>query len=263
MALSLLLLVSLLSSTLEVRADSWGIVRVGLGSWLIPLQRLAVEVFDPMVDTVEGLVGIASLRSENAALRAELAETQADMAAVEDQLARLDSLERLVDLDLPNVEQTRTLANVVGRQVGFEFHLRIDKGLEEGVVPGNPVLDENGYLLGRIGASTEEFATVIPIAADVEGVTVLVGGSVGILRPRVGSDLLSLEVIDSPPIVAEGEDVVTSQISVNFPPGLPVGSLVGEAQVVGSVLRGTVQPFSDPQRVRAVLVVSWPPGPSE
>ena len=263
MALSLLLLVSILSSTLEVRADSWGIVRVGLGSWLIPLQRLAVEIFDPMVDTVEGLVGIASLRSENAALRAELAETQADMAAVEDQLARLDSLERLVDLDLPNVEQTRTLANVVGRQVGFEFHLRIDKGLEEGVVPGNPVLDENGYLLGRVGASTEDFATVIPIAADVEGLTVLVAGSVGILRPRVGSDLLSLEVLDSPPIVAEGEDVVTSQLSVNLPPGLPVGFLVGEAQVVGSVLRGRVQPFSDPQRVRAVLVVSWPPGPNE
>ncbi len=263
MTLSVLIVVSLLLATLEVRADSWGTMRVGLGSWLVPLQRLAVEVFDPMVDTVEGLAGIAALRSENAALRAELAETQADMAAVEDQLARLDSLERLVGLDIPNVEQTRTLANVVGRQVGFDFHLRIDKGLEEGVVPGNPVLDENGYLLGRIGASTENFATVIPIAADVEGLTVLVAGSVGILRPRVGSDLLSLEIIDPPPIVAEGEDVVTSQLSVNFPPGLPVGALVGDGQVVGSVLRGTVQPFSDPQRVRAVLVVAWPPGPNE
>ena len=260
LALSLLLVVSLLLSTLEVRTDSWGVLRVGLGSWLVPLQRLAVEVFDPLVATVEGLAGIASLRSENAALRAQLAETQAEMAAVEDQLARLDSLERL---DLPDVEQTRTLANVVGRQVGFEFHLRIDKGLEEGVVAGNPVLDENGYLLGRVGASAEDFATVIPLSADVEGLTVLVAGSVGVLRPQVGSELLSLEVVDSPPIVAEGEDVVTSQLSVSFPPGLPVGSLVGEAQVVGSVLRGTVKPFSDPQRARAVLVVSWPPGPNE
>lgn len=263
LALSFLLVLSLLLSTLEVRADSWGVLRVGLGSWLVPLQRLAVEIFDPLVATVEGLAGIASLRSENAALRAQLAETQAEMAAVEDQLARLDSLERLVDLDLPDVEQTRTLANVVGRQVGFEFHLRIDKGLEEGVVAGNPVLDENGYLLGRVGASAEEFATVIPLSADVEGLTVLVAGSVGVLRPQVGSELLSLEVVDSPPIVAEGEDVVTSQLSVSFPPGLPVGSLVGEAQVVGSVLRGTVKPFSDPQRARAVLVVSWPPGPNE
>ncbi|MYH05690.1 MAG: hypothetical protein F4194_04265 [Acidimicrobiia bacterium] len=103
LALSTLLVVSLLLATLEVRADNWGVFRVGLGSWLVPLQRLAVEVFDPLVATVEGLAGIASLRSENAALRAELAETQAEMAAVEDQLARLDSLERLVDLDLPDV----------------------------------------------------------------------------------------------------------------------------------------------------------------
>ncbi len=263
MVLTVLMIVSLLSATLEVRSGSWGVMRVGLGSWLVPLQRVASEVFNPMVDTVEGLVGIATLRSRNEALRAELAETLAEMAAVEDQLARLESLERLVGLDLPNVEQTRTLANVVGRQVGFEFHLRIDKGLNDGVVPGNPVLDENGYLLGRIGSSTDAFATVIPITADVESVTVLVAGSVGILRPRVGTDLLSLEIIDRPPIVAEGEDVVTSQLSVNFPPGLPVGALVGDAQLTGSVLRGTVSPFSDPQRVRAVLVVSWPSGPNE
>lgn len=263
MVLTVLLLVSLLSATLEVRAGGWGVMRVSLGGWLVPLQRVATEIFDPMVDTVEGVVGIASLRSENEALRAELAETLGEMAAVEDQLARLESLERLTGLDLPNVEQARTLANVVGRQVGFEFNLRIDKGLEDGVIVGNPVLDENGYLLGRIGASTEDFATVIPIAADVEGLTVLVAGSVGILLPRVGSDLLSLEIIDRPPIVAEGEEVVTSQLSVNFPPGLPVGDLEGEAEVIGSVLRGAVRPFSDSQRVRAVLVVSWPPGPNE
>lgn len=261
MVFTVLLLVSLLSATLEVRAGGWGVLRVGLGSWLVPMQRVATEIFDPMVDTVEGLVGIASLRSENEALRAELAETLAEMAAVEDQLARLESLERLAGLDLPNVEQARTLANVVGRQVGFEFHLRIDKGLAEGVIAGNPVLDENGYLLGRIGASADDFATVIPITADVEGLTVLIEGSVGILRPRVGSDVLSLEITDRPPIVAEGEEVVTSQLSVNFPPGLPVGTLEGEAEVVGSVLRGSVRPFSDPQRVRAVLVVSWPTGP--
>ena len=263
MMLTVLLLVSVIAATLEVRAGGWGVVRVNLGSWLVPLQRVATEIFDPMVDTVEGLVGIASLRSENEALRAELAETLAEMAAVEDQLARLESLERLAGLDLPNVEQARTLANVVGRQVGFEFHLRIDKGLEEGVIVGNPVLDENGYLLGRIGASTDDFATVIPITADVEGLTVLVAGSVGILLPRVGSDLLGLEIIDRPPIVAEGEEVITSQLSVNFPPGLPVGALVGEAELTGSVLRGSVRPFSDPQRVRAVLVVSWPAGPNE
>ena len=263
MVLTVLLLVSVIAATLEVRAGGWGAVRISLGSWLVPLQRVATEILDPMVDTAEGLVGIASLRSENEALRAELAETLAEMAAVEDQLARLESLERLAGLDLPNVEQAKTLANVVGRQVGFEFHLRIDKGLEEGVIVGNPVLDENGYLLGRIGASSQDFATVIPITADVEGLTVLVAGSVGILRPRVGSDLLSLEIIDRPPIVAEGEEVVTSQLSVNFPPGLPVGALVGEAEVVGSVLRGSVRPFSDPQRVRAVLVVSWPTRPDE
>ncbi len=263
MVLTVLLLVSVLSATLEVRAGGWGVMRVGVGSLLVPLQRVATEIFDPMVDTVEGLVGIATLRSQNEALRAELAEALAEMAAVEDQLARLESLERLAGLDLPDVEQARTLANVVGRQVGFEFHLRIDKGLEDGVIGGNPVLDENGYLLGRIGASAQDFATVIPITADVEGLTVLVAGSVGILRPRVGSDILSLEIIDRPPIVAEGEEVVTSQLSVNFPPGLPVGALQGEAEVVGSVLRGSVKPFADPQRVRAVLVVSWPPGPNE
>ncbi len=261
--LTLLLVVSVVIATLEVRADTWGMVRVGLGSWLVPMQRVATEIFDPMIDTVEGMVGIASLRSENEALRSQLAEALAEMAAVEDQLARLESLERMAGLDLPDVEQARILANVVGRQVGLEFHLRIDKGLEEGVVPGNPVLDENGYLLGRIGASTDDFATVIPLTADVEGLTVLVAGSVGALLPRVGSDRLGLEIMDRPPIVAEGEEVVTSQLSVNFPPGLPVGALEGEAEVVGSVLRGWVRPFSDPQRVRVVSVVSWPPGPNE
>ncbi|NIR41406.1 MAG: rod shape-determining protein MreC, partial [Actinobacteria bacterium] len=59
-------------------------------------------------------------------------------------------LERLEGLELAVEDLVRTNANVIGRTDSFDRSFRIDRGEESGVLVGHPVLDANGYLVGRV-----------------------------------------------------------------------------------------------------------------
>ena len=64
-------------------------------------------------------------REQNAALSAQLAESQASLVAVQDDLAKLDLLEQIYDLDTDGAELGQTVANVIG---SVDAALIIDKG---------------------------------------------------------------------------------------------------------------------------------------
>lgn len=260
-----LLVVALLLITFDIRTQSGDVVtavRSGTSTLVTPLQRGALSVVNPLVDFVEGLADIASLRAENQALRARLAEAQAQLSSVQDELERKEVLERLLDVELVDPELARTHANVIGSTGSFDLSFRIDKGTRAGVLAGHPVLDENGYLVGRVLQAAPNSAIVVPITGDVEAVTVLAGNQVGTLSARIGAEELDLQMYDTTDPVAEGAQVVTASVSVSFPPGIPVGEVVETADPEGRALRATVRPYADLQRLRVVIVIAWPPDPT-
>jgi cell shape-determining protein MreC len=55
---------------------------------------------------------------------------------------------------------------------------------------------------------------------------------------------------------------VTSQLSLSFPRGLPVGEIVEASRPQGQTLTATVRPFTDTNRLEAVVVIAWPPDPA-
>lgn len=259
-----LVVVAVLVMTFDIRSRGEGVIdsfRVGVNRLLGPLERLGSAVVDPLADFVDGLADITDLRAENASLRARLAESQAELAAVGDLLERLETLEEVLDLQLTVTALRQTPANVIGRTSGLDLSFRIDKGEESGVLPGQPVLDPNGYLVGRVLESWQGGASIVPIVGDVDAVTVTVGDQVGTLSAVLGSDTLVLEVFETARPVAAGQRVVTSSFSAAFPPSIPVGEIVEDADPRGQALTAQVRPFADPQRLRAVVVVAWPPDP--
>jgi rod shape-determining protein MreC len=258
-----LVVVAVLLMTFDVRLQGEGVVGVirgGTQTLLSPLQRAATIVVDPVADFLEGLSAISSLRETNDALRAELAEAQAALAEAGDDLARLETLERLYDLDLDGTEVARTPANVIGRADQFDLAFQIDKGVNDGVLEGQPVIDPFGFVVGTVSDASPNTAIVVPIIASRNQVTVLVGSQTGLLEAAPGADEMTLNVFDAQAGVEAGDQVVTA--ASTFPAGLAVGEIVADAEPVSTALQATVRPFVDVESLRVVVVLAWPPDPT-
>jgi len=260
-----LLVVGVLLMTFDVRLDGGGVVgvlRSGTQAIVSPVQRLAAFVVNPVSNALDSLSNVASLREQNAELSAELAEAQASLIAVQDQIAELELLEQLYDLGTAEDQVGRTVANVIG---AVDAALIIDKGTGDGVVVGQPVIDTNGYVVGSVTSASPGSATVIPITAARQGITVQVGSQTGALSSQAFSADMTLsmvlDVFDAREPVLAGDRVVTSAGSTNFPAGLPVGEILEDASPESTSLNTTVRPFVDPETLRLVVVLAWPPDP--
>ena len=260
-----LVVLSFLVMTFDLRGGGGplDVFRTLTNTGLEPVERAGAAIVTPVADFVDGLGDIAGLRRENASLRALLAQRESELAALDDQIERLETLERLMDLELADAELVSTDANVTGLNDSFDQSFRIDKGVDDGVLEGQPVVDENGYLVGRVLEAFPGSAIVVPITGDVEGVTVTVGDQDGVLQAIVGSDELeveemTLDVFEQAQRVQAGDRVVTSVFSGAFPPGLAVGEIVADATPQSQTLSARVQPFFDLRSLRVVRVIVWP-----
>jgi rod shape-determining protein MreC len=259
-----LVVLGLLLMTFHVRLDGGGVVgvlRSGAQTIISPIQEAAAFAVTPIADMVDSLSNVASLREENLALRAELAEREAALVGLQDELARLEIFEQLYELEEAGSELSRTVANVIGSPDFLDEALIIDKGTSDGIVPGQPVIDTNGYVVGSVHEVTRGSATVVPVMVGSSGVRVIVGEQTGVLTPQVASNLMRLEIFGARDPVLVGDRVVTSSGSVSFPVGLPIGSVVEDAAPVSDSLTTTVEPFADPDTLRIVIVLAWPPDP--
>ena len=259
-----LVVVGVLLMTFDVRLEGGGVVgvlRTGTQTLVSPLQKGAAVVVNPVADMVDSLSNMAGLREENAALRSENAELLASIILVQDQMARLELLEQLYDLETAGDELGRTVANVIGRPDAFDAALIINKGTSHGVAVGQPVVDTNGYVVGTVKNVTGGSATIVPITANRQALTVVVGDQIGTLLSQVGSREMRLEVLDARDPVLAGDRVLTSAVSANYPAGLPVGLVVEDAAPSIDSLRSLVDPFVDPDTLRLVVLLAWPPDP--
>ncbi len=258
-----LVVVAVLLMTFDVRSSGEGVVGVmrgGVQTMLAPLQRGANVVMDPVADFLDGLSDITSLRETNEALRAELARAQASLAEAGDDLARLETLEALYDLELDTTDVARTPANVIGRADQFDLAFQIDKGVDDGVIEGQPVIDVYGFVVGRVADVSPRTAIVVPIMASRNQVTVLVGSQTGLLSANPGSNEMTLDIFDARQGVEEGDQVVTA--ANTFPSGLAVGEVIDSASPSSTALRARVRPFVDVEGLRVVVVLAWPPDPT-
>ena len=259
-----LVVAAFLLMTIDVRLAGGSVssnIRSTALSLLAPLQNLAAIIVDPVADLGEALTGLATLRAENQALLAEVARLQADQAGTQDLQARVEVLEQINDLEILDPDVAQTAANVIGRPDPFGPSFVIDKGTDSGVAVGHPVVDPNGYVVGKVVETAPGFAIVVPITQDREAVTVLVDGQVGSLTSHVGTDELTLEVFDAIEPLQAGDLVVTSSVSVTFPQGLPVGEVTADVDLEGTAISAPVRLFAETDTLRIVVVITWPPEP--
>jgi rod shape-determining protein MreC len=259
-----LLVIGVLLMTFDIRSEGGGVtgvLRSGAQTLVAPLQKGAAFVANPVVDAVETLTNLASLRELNRALEAELAETQAQLVALQDDLARLELLEDFYELEATGSELGRTPAQVIGQPDAFDGALFIDRGSSNGIVAGQPVIDTSGYVVGSVQQVSRGTAVVVPITVGPSGVAVAVGNQTGSVVAQITTDLMRLTLDNAEEPVLAGDRVVTSSGSVRFPAGYPVGTVLADAAPTGDTLTAEVVPYVQPDTLRVVIVLAWPPDP--
>lgn len=257
-----LLVLGLLLMTFDVRSQGAGVIgvlRSGTQTIVAPMQKAAAFAVTPIVDVVDSLTNVASLREQNLVLQQLLAEARANQVAVNDDLARLELYEQIYALESTGAAIGRTVAQVIG-QPAQEGALIIDKGTSNGIVVGQPVIDPNGYVVGSVEQVTPGSATVIPITVGRNHLAVAVGNQTGTVVPQIDTDVMRLDLDAQEPVLA-GERVVTSSGSVRFPSGYPVGVVAADAAPSNDFLSTQMTPYVRPDTLRVVVVLAWPPDP--
>jgi rod shape-determining protein MreC len=236
-------------------------VREGAATVVSPVEGAADAVTRPFRNAWHGVTDYEDLRDENERLRAQV--TDGDAGAVratdaEQQLAELSAA-----LDLPYAADVPTVAArvVSGPRSNFSHAVEIDKGTDDGLAVGMPVVTGAG-LVGRISQASGSRATV-ELLTDPDfrvGVRVADSGQLGTARGRGRDEPMTVDTaIDADAEVARGTGLVTSGVDRSaYPAGIPVGKVTSTRQGSGGLaLDLVIEPLADIDNLSYVSVMRW------
>jgi len=211
----------------------------------------------------------SALREDNAELRARLLASARDAQRYQAAEAEAERLRRLVGA-AERIKGHSLPAEILyaGRDP-YSLKVILDKGSQQGVAAGDPVIDESGVVgqVTRAYPFTSEVTLVtdkdhaIPVEVVRSGLRVIAFGG-GI------SGILELRFIAPNAEIRYGDLLVTSGIDGTYPPGLPVATVASvERDAAHAFARVLCQPAAGVNRGRNVLVLSGerklPPYPVE
>lgn len=196
---------------------------------------LSGTLLGPAKQAVMGFSEMSRVRSENAELRAlavELARERADLVDYRYENDRLRELMSVLVTFPEEVNEEMLPARVVGMPGGRVIEsMHIDKGRDDGVLPGMAVVVPEG-LVGKISRVFPTRSHVEPLASASSGVSVVTerGRVRGIVKPRFGAAsrrvTWAIEYVQARSDIAEGDLVVTSGLGGVYAAGITVGRVV-------------------------------------
>jgi rod shape-determining protein MreC len=229
---------------------------------VFPFAWAADFVARPVGHMVAGMVNYSDIVAQNQQLREQLGQLQLRRDENAAAAAQLRLLTR--ELNLPWASGLGTLVAQVSvlSPTNFSATVTIDKGQDEGVMSGMPVVADGG-LVGRVTATTPHSSTVrlLTDTGSVVGATfgngqtsVLVSGG-GLNNP------LSVTQIPVTAPLAVGNLLSTDGLQGGlFPPGLPIGRVTKLLISPGaSSYSVTLKPTANLSTLAYVDVVLWEP----
>jgi rod shape-determining protein MreC len=164
----------------------------------------------------------------------------------------------LLDFGRTNPQYEYVAATVIGREISpFLQYIIIDKGSEDGIQFGMPVVTQQG-LVGHVDAVIAAAARIKLITDSTSVVNIRLQSAeveaqlYGSLTGDIYLDMIPLDAIVEP-----GDVVLTSGLGGNYPPNVFVGQVLTVQTRENALFQtATVQPIVDFNTLSAVLVVS-------
>jgi|SRR3989344_4286127 len=187
-----------------------------------PFQKNIWQAGDSASDFFAGFLKAADLKRENEWLAAKIQELRQEKAVLQELGKENKLLRQVLSLGMEG-EFDLKLARVVGKDI-LKDVLTINRGAEDGVSLGLPVVTSQKILVGRIGEVYQNFSRVILIT-DKDSqfdAKVVVSDIYGMARGK-GNHSLALDLISKDKDIKAGDLVLTSSLGGVFPANLLVG----------------------------------------
>ena len=230
-----------------------------------PVQRALRQGAEPIADLVRNVDDFDRIDDENRALRNRVEQLETEIARLEEEQIALQNREALTALRQANPNETFITADLVTRDLtGLRQIIGIDRGSDDGVEEGMPVLASGGSLVGVVMV-TRPNSSFVRLIIDPDS-------SIRVLHQRtrtegvVNGDTLgnlSVEFVAQPIDVQPGHIFVSSGFGGLLPKGIPIGrvtSAEGSAQDIFKRIR--LRPIAPLDQLESVLVqVTFRPEP--
>lgn len=256
---ALLVVTALALMTIDTRGSGpFGSIRSGAFAATSPIRTVVAAAVRPVGATWNGAVHYGEVVDENERLRADVARLEGEVARLPDIESDLAALREATGL-AAEIDVPRLTAKIVSdRDTGVERIIEIDRGSDDGVVAGMPVVVGSG-LVGRVLDVYSDHRSRLRLVSDprfqvgVSGVdsgeTALASGD-GDGRPlRVEIQAQGLADVD------DGERFETNAFSERFPADIPVGIFRFES----ASNTATLEPFVDLDSLVFVTVLLTEP----
>ena len=203
-------------------------LRTGVGYFLIPIQSGVNKVGTGIYNELTDFTRLKGALSENEQLKNQIAQLTEDNNRLQAERSELERLRELYQLDQEYMQYDKIGARVIARDSEKWFQVfRINKGSADGVkVDMNVVAD--GGLVGIVTDVGANYATVRSIIDDSSrvsampvdsGYTCIVAGDL----TQYEQGRLRITDFSKEGVVADGDQIVTSNISSKFLPGILIG----------------------------------------
>ncbi len=222
-----------------------------------PLQPLA-SLPAAVAERISGYFASQSqLRDENAELRAKLLGASQAAQRYEAAQAETGQLRRLIGA-AERLALKATAAEILynGRDP-YSRKVVIDKGSQNGIDAGSPVVDEAG-VVGQV-TRAHALASEVTLLTDKDQaipVQVVRNGLRAVAFGAGSSGMLELRFMAANAEIQNGDRLVTSGIDGTYPPGIPVGTVARiERDAAYAFARIVCQPAAGVESGRYVLVL--------
>ena len=226
------------------------------GYTVIPFQKAIAYAGNWLFNRSESLKELEALRAENE----ELKETVNDLTTDKYELAEL---RQLLSLDERYSDYPTVGARVIGKDAGNWYStFLIDKGSNDGIKVNMNVMAGAG-LVGIVTSVGPNWATVRSIIDDDSNISAMVLNTsdtmivTGDLELYSNGTIKFTELRDEDNAVSAGDQIVTSQISSKYLPGISIGYIKEINDDSNNLTKsGYITPLVDFEHLDIVLVVT-------
>lgn len=228
-----------------------------------PLRGAMTTLVDLLENTYDYMYRFDEMAAENERLKSRVAELEREYreyTEISEENERLHKLlgfaERHQDIEMEPVSVVSWTAS------NFACSFTVSKGSSAGVELYDPVVDENGFLVGQVTSVTSASATVtacIDTSAHV-GAVIYETGTTGVISGEFelfADGELKFSYYGDDGLVNAGDTVVTSGSGGLYPAGLVIGTVAGlKAGSSGLDPYAVVEPSADIRESSHLYVVT-------
>ena len=233
------------------------------GYTVIPFQKAISYAGNWLFNRSESIKELESLRAENEELKKSVDELTIKINDLTTDKYELAELRQLFSLSEKYSDYPTVGARVIGKDAGNWYStFLIDKGSNDGIQVNMTVMAGAG-LVGIVTSVGPNWATVRSIIDDESNISAMVLNTsdtmivTGDLEMYSNGSIKFTELRDEDGEVAEGDQIVTSQISSKYLPGISIGYIKDINNDSNNLTKsGYITPVVDFEHLDIVLVIT-------